>query len=82
VTEWKEFADLDLERLRTLVKHPIVIDGRNLYSPQSMAAAGFIYHSIGRATGVPEDMSSVATDGEAKLRIPDPRSAQAATASV
>jgi hypothetical protein len=47
-----------------------------------MAAAGFIYHSIGRATGVPEDMSSVATDGEAKLRIPDPRSAQAATASV
>jgi UDPglucose 6-dehydrogenase len=82
VTEWKEFADLDLERLRTLVKHPIVIDGRNLYSPQSMAAAGFIYHSIGRATGIPEDMSSVATDGEAKLRIPDPRSAQAATASV
>ena len=48
LTEWKEFATLDLPRLRTLLKYPIVLDGRNLYSPQIMAAAGLTYYSVGR----------------------------------
>jgi UDPglucose 6-dehydrogenase len=55
LTEWKEFANLDLPRLRSLLKYPIVIDGRNLYEPERVAQAGLIYHSIGRAVAVPKD---------------------------
>jgi UDPglucose 6-dehydrogenase len=49
LTEWKEFAALDLERLRGLLKYPIVLDGRNLYQPEAMAKAGLNYYSVGRA---------------------------------
>jgi len=48
LTEWDEFATLDLPRLRDLLKYPVVIDGRNLYNPESMAAQGFTYYSVGR----------------------------------
>jgi UDPglucose 6-dehydrogenase len=54
LTEWDEFAALDLQRLRSLLKYPIIIDGRNLYEPESMAALGFTYHSIGRPVVTPE----------------------------
>src|SRR5271154_2770229 len=69
LTEWPEFANLDLTRIRTLLKYPIVIDGRNLYEPQQMTDAGIIYHSIGRGVGIPQDMSSVVhgSDREAML---------------
>jgi UDPglucose 6-dehydrogenase len=49
LTEWKEFAALDLSRIKELLKYPIVLDGRNLYSPAEMAKAGLDYHSMGRA---------------------------------
>jgi UDPglucose 6-dehydrogenase len=49
LTEWKEFAALDLPRIKKLLKYPIVLDGRNLYSPAEMAKAGLDYHSMGRA---------------------------------
>jgi UDPglucose 6-dehydrogenase len=48
LTDWKEFAELDLVRLNRLVKFPIVIDGRNLYKPQRMLEHGFTYVSVGR----------------------------------
>ena len=48
VTEWDEFKQLDLERVRGLLAQPIVIDGRNLFEPARMEALGFIYKSIGR----------------------------------
>jgi UDPglucose 6-dehydrogenase len=48
LTEWDEFASLDLDRLHAQLKYPIVIDGRNLYDPESMAAHGFTYYSVGR----------------------------------
>jgi UDPglucose 6-dehydrogenase len=48
LTEWKEFASLDLHRLKELLNYPIVLDGRNLYSPQDMARAGLSYYSVGR----------------------------------
>jgi UDPglucose 6-dehydrogenase len=60
LTEWKEFAELDLGRIRSLLKYPIVIDGRNLYATERMARAGLLYHSMGRAAGIPEHMFSVA----------------------
>lgn len=57
LTEWEEFSNLDLGRIRQELKYPIVIDGRNLYDPEVMAAQGFTYYSVGRATshtdGVP-----------------------------
>jgi UDPglucose 6-dehydrogenase len=70
LTEWKEFASLDLPRLKKLLKYPIVIDGRNLYEPSLMASAGIIYHSIGRATGVPEHLSEIVQPGEMELPVP------------
>jgi len=48
LTDWKEFADLDLVRLNRAVRFPIVIDGRNLYSPDQMQNHGFTYVSVGR----------------------------------
>jgi UDPglucose 6-dehydrogenase len=48
LTDWPEFAELDLEKLKTAVAYPIVLDGRNLYDPKQMAEAGFSYYSVGR----------------------------------
>jgi UDPglucose 6-dehydrogenase len=48
LTDWKEFAEIDLPELNRAVHFPIVIDGRNLYKPQQMADHGFTYVSIGR----------------------------------
>jgi UDPglucose 6-dehydrogenase len=48
LTEWEEFARIDLPRLNRALKFPIVIDGRNLYRPETMAEQGFTYVSIGR----------------------------------
>ncbi len=58
LTEWEEFASLDLERLRAALKYPIVIDGRNLYDPHVMAMNGFTYYSVGRPTISPELFSA------------------------
>ncbi len=48
VTEWNEFKHLDLPRIRSLMRTPVVIDGRNVYEPQTMWEAGFLYRGIGR----------------------------------
>jgi UDPglucose 6-dehydrogenase len=48
VTEWNEFRALDMARVKALLSRPIVVDLRNIYSPEEMAAAGFFYSSIGR----------------------------------
>lgn len=48
VTEWEEFKKLDLAKIKSLLKLPIVIDGRNIYDPKTMEKMGFIYRSIGR----------------------------------
>jgi UDPglucose 6-dehydrogenase len=47
-TEWDEFRQLDLEKLRAVMAQPIVVDGRNLFDPKRMADLGFVYKSIGR----------------------------------
>jgi UDPglucose 6-dehydrogenase len=48
VTEWNEFREPDFQKMRDLLKTPVVFDGRNLYSPEHMRALGFDYYSIGR----------------------------------
>jgi UDPglucose 6-dehydrogenase len=61
LTEWEEFANLDLNRLRAELKYPIVIDGRNLYDPEIMAAQGFTYFSVGRAASLPDGVPAAVT---------------------
>lgn len=53
LTEWDEFKGLDLGRIRSLLRYPIVIDGRNLFSPERMREHNFIYMSIGRPDVLP-----------------------------
>ena len=48
LNDWQEFAELDLQRLRTALRYPIMVDGRNLFDPAAMAAQGFTYLSVGR----------------------------------
>jgi UDPglucose 6-dehydrogenase len=48
VTEWKEFRSPDFDALRAALKQPLVFDGRNLYEPALVRAAGLEYFSIGR----------------------------------
>ena len=50
-TEWNEFKQLDLERIRKLMRQPILVDGRNLYDPKEMARLGFRYRAVGRGFG-------------------------------
>ena len=56
LTEWEEFAALDLERLAALVKYPIVLDGRNLYDPAVMVEHGFSYYSVGRPAALAKEV--------------------------
>jgi UDPglucose 6-dehydrogenase len=49
VTEWKTFRSPDFNRVKALLKAPIIFDGRNLFDPEVMADAGFEYHGIGRS---------------------------------
>ncbi|SUZ98845.1 uncharacterized protein METZ01_LOCUS51699 [marine metagenome] len=48
VTEWNEFRELDFEKVRSLMRSPVIFDGRNLFSPEEMRDHGFVYVSIGR----------------------------------
>ena len=48
VTEWNEFRALELARLKSLLKNPLIVDLRNIYEPAKMSAAGFHYISVGR----------------------------------
>src|SRR5947199_632592 len=68
LTEWEEFAALDLDRLHKQLKYPIVIDGRNLYDPDVMAGHGFTYYSIGREAAMPLTTVNGAVTPARKIR--------------
>jgi len=51
ITPWNEFKNLDLERIRSLLKQPVILDGRNIYNPEYMISLGFTYQGIGRGNG-------------------------------
>jgi UDPglucose 6-dehydrogenase len=61
LTDWAEFAELDLGRLNKTLRFPIVIDGRNLYDPGTMTEHGFTYLSIGRPAAYPVRTASPAS---------------------
>jgi UDPglucose 6-dehydrogenase len=48
VTEWAQYRGLDLDRLKSELAHPVVVDLRNVFRPEDMAARGFVYESVGR----------------------------------
>ena len=52
-TEWNEFRRPNFERMRKLMKVPVIFDGRNLFEPQAVAERGFTYYSVGRKTAKP-----------------------------
>jgi UDPglucose 6-dehydrogenase len=53
VTEWKEFRSPDFQAIRTRLRHPVILDGRNMYEPETVAANGLEYDCIGRPAAVP-----------------------------
>ncbi len=48
VTEWNEFKQLDLEKVKNVLKSPVIYDGRNIYDPKIMKEIGFTYRAVGR----------------------------------
>jgi UDPglucose 6-dehydrogenase len=48
ITEWKEFLDLDLKKIKDVMANPIIIDGRNIYDAERVKKLGFEYYSVGR----------------------------------
>jgi UDPglucose 6-dehydrogenase len=50
VTEWVQYRALDLDRIKSAMAKPVVVDLRNIYRADDMAALGFTYESVGRAT--------------------------------
>jgi UDPglucose 6-dehydrogenase len=48
LTEWNQFRNLDVKRMAVLLRKPVMVDLRNIYTPADMAAAGFSYTCIGR----------------------------------
>ncbi len=57
ITEWNEFKQLDLERVKGLMRQPVIFDGRNIYDPDTMQRLGFLYRGFGR--GYNDDLSDV-----------------------
>ncbi len=52
VTEWKAFRSPDFERVRTLLKEPVIFDGRNIFEPSAVETAGLAYYGIGRGRSI------------------------------
>lgn len=48
VTEWNDFRNVDFARMKSMMKQPVVFDGRNIYSPAKLRESGFTYYGIGR----------------------------------
>jgi UDPglucose 6-dehydrogenase len=64
LTEWEEFRQLDLSRVREVMEVPVLVDGRNLFDPEAVRKAGFEYISIGR-----DGVKSVSTHADLGKRI-------------
>jgi UDPglucose 6-dehydrogenase len=48
ITEWQAFRNPNFERIKTLMRQPVIFDGRNIYDPAALRELGFTYHGIGR----------------------------------
>jgi len=70
VTHWNEFKSLDMRQIRGSMRQPVLIDGRNIYEPQEMTRAGFIYRGIGRGSG---PAPTVLPPGDTTSALPEQR---------
>jgi UDPglucose 6-dehydrogenase len=73
VTHWNEFKALSPTKLKDVMRRAIIVDGRNIYAPEAMAKAGFIYRGVGRG-GAP--LTSDASDGSVPSRMKPPMQAR------
>jgi UDPglucose 6-dehydrogenase len=67
LTDWSEFASLDLKLLFSIMRHPMILDGRNMFDPRLMQQHGFTYISVGRPNMYPEQ--DIETDGTNELIV-------------
>jgi UDPglucose 6-dehydrogenase len=72
LTDWEEFSELDFKRMKKALRHPIVIDGRNLYTRKEMARHGFTYFSVGRPEAVPEKAAGTTHRSEVVPNVSHP----------
>jgi UDPglucose 6-dehydrogenase len=70
VTEWSELRSLDLARVHGLMRHPLIVDGRNFLDPAQVRAAGFAYEGIGRPSASTEIPPAI--EAPAGRRLPQP----------
>jgi UDPglucose 6-dehydrogenase len=68
LTDWNEYRHPDFERMRSLLRRPLVVDGRNLYTPSKMQQLGFEYYSIGRGADAAQQSPHDAKRAPAKAR--------------
>lgn len=59
LTDWEEFLALDFTRIRSLLRQPILFDGRNLYDPELMQSLGFYYFSVGRRESLADGVTTI-----------------------
>ncbi len=71
LTDWNEFSEIDLVRIRHLLKYPIMIDGRNLLDPEQVMKAGLCYFSIGRASAIPLELRLVPRQAQPTEEMPE-----------
>ncbi len=64
VTEWHEFRRPSFERLKSLLRQPVIFDGRNVWSPAELRTAGFTYYGMGRAEPESQARSSAGAGGQ------------------
>ena len=78
LTEWNQFRNLDLARIKSLLKSPVFVDLRNVYTPADMRAAGFHYSSIGRPEATPEPPAAIKVSGGGAAEVNPSKSATSA----
>ena len=61
-TEWQQFRTPDFSLMQARMAAPVIFDGRNIYEPDEVSAAGFVYYSIGRGVAEPEPASQSIAD--------------------
>jgi len=67
-TDWDLYRELDLAKMASLMRVPVLVDGRNLYNPEEASSAGFTYLCIGRPTVMPKLSVDPAQPGETRGR--------------
>jgi UDPglucose 6-dehydrogenase len=77
-TDWNEYRHPNFARIRAALASPVVVDGRNLWDPAKMAALGFAYHSIGRATACAPELTIAWPRAAADVPVGVPTTAEPA----